>query len=181
MSLEFTSLTPEDRAAIVAEVDRTNAIPAGVNTSSPGCVMLIVAVVLFLSVPPMLRKLGVQAMTRGVGIAFLVVEAFLLLLGLVWYFRGSGGAYAKTVMRAESAIETIKSAFAAGHGRECGEAVARLLASSSYSDGPGISSTFKVEQAREQIGAAMPFVIDVEKFLVSEHKVDPVFTLKGSG
>ena len=179
MSVEFTSLTAEDRAAIVAEVDRINALPPGVNTSSPGCAMLIVAVVLFLSVPPMLRKLGVQA--RGVGIAFLVVEVFLVLLGMVWYFRGSGGAYAKTVMRAEEAIQAIQSTFAAGRGRECGEAVARLLASSSYSDGPGISSTFKIEQAREQIGTAMPFVIEVEKFLVAEKKADPVFTLRGSG
>jgi len=170
-------LSAEERAAILAEADRVNAIPPGVNTSSPGCALLLLAVVLFVVGPPILRHVGAGTLAVVLKYLFLAVELTVIVMGIYWYFRGSGGAYAQTVVRAEKAIETIKSTYPAGRRTKCGEAIARLLASSSYSDGPGMSSTFKVEEARQQLGEAMPFVIAVERFLVGEHKVSPVFTL----
>ena len=175
MSVEFETLGADDRAAILAEVDRINAIPPGVNTSSPGCAMMLLAIVLFIFGPLVWRR--VPSLT----IPFFVVEGILLLLGLYWYFRGSGGAYGRTAGRAQEAIETIKSTFPAGQGRQCGEAVARLLVSAYYSDGPGMSTTFNFDVARQQLGPALPFVISLEKFLIAEHKTDPVFTLRDNG
>ena len=166
---------PTISAAILAEFDRVAAIPPGVNTSSPGCAMMLLAIVLFVVGPFVFSRV------RILKIPFFVAEGLLVLLGVYWYFRGSGGAYASAALRAEKAIETIKSAFPPGRGRECGEAVARLLATAYYSDGPSTSTTFNFDVARQQLGPALPYVISVEKFLVAERKASPVFTLSGPG
>jgi hypothetical protein len=133
--------------------------------------------VLFLVGPQLLRHLSGGMLSRVLTYGFYAVEVFLVLLGVYWYFRVSGGAYASAAIRAEEAIKTIQNAFAQGSGRECGEAAARLLAGAYYSDGPGISGTFDREAARQQLGPALPFVISVEKFLIWKNKGDPVFTL----
>ena len=180
MSVEFDDLTPEDRTAILAEADRIRAIPPGVNTTSPGCAMLILAVVLFLAVPAGLRHLSPGVVSRVLAYCFIALEIFLVLLGVYWSLRSSGGAYARAALTAKEAIEAIKSSFAEGNGLECGKAAARLVAGAYYSDGPGMTTTFDFGAARQQIGPALPFVISVEKFLIWKSKADKVFTLSDS-
>ena len=178
MSVEFEDLTPEDRVAIVAEADRVHALPPGVNTSSMGCAVWIFAVVLFVVWPTVSRHISAATVLRVLTYCFFGVEIFLVLLGVYWYFRGSGGAYARAAITAREAIETIQTTFQLGKGRECGEAAARLLAGAYYSDSPGMSTTFDFTAARQQLGPALPFVISVEKFLIWKNKSDPVFTLR---
>lgn len=172
MSAAYENLTDDDRTAVLAEADRIKAIPAGVNTTSPGCAMFLLAGLLFIIGPFVWRRVPILTTP------FFAVEGLLVIIGLFWYFRGSGGAYAKAALTAREAIATITAAFAGGNARECGLAAARLVAVAYYSDGPGMSTTFNVDAARQQLGPALPFVISVEKFIVAKAKADPVFTLQ---
>ena len=171
MSVELESLSPEDRAAALEEVARIHSEPAAVNTSSAGCGMFLMAFILFVAAPFVVRH------ALWLRIPFYVLEGALVLLGVYWYFRGSGGAYSKAAMSAEQAIETMRITWPPEAKSECARAAARLLAVAYYSDGPSTATTFNFEAARQQLGPALPFVVSVEQFLIAEGKASPVFTL----
>ena len=129
---------------------------------------MIVAVVLTLLAPTAARLPWDTA--AKVVPALVATLAFVLFAGglLVWLF--SRGRYGRYVQRAEAARDLL----AAG-GADLKQAVS-LLFHAYCSDGPSLSQTLKVEETRQKLGAALPYVIEVEEALKAELKIYALFT-----
>lgn len=171
MNAAAESFSPEDRAAMLAEYDRLLALPQPVNKTSAGCALLLLAFVLFIAAPFVLRRVP------SLRIGFFVVEGILVLIGLYWNFFGMGGSYARASIGAESALAMLTKKFNSASAQERHNAAVYLVASAYYSDGPSTTTTFEFDEARAQLGPALPYMIAVEQFLIAERGASPVFTL----
>jgi hypothetical protein len=171
MTGDAAAFTPEERTAILQEYDRVVSQPVPVNTSSVGCAMFLIALALFIFGPFVWRRVPVLTTP------FFIVEGALVLIGLFWYLRGSGGGYARASMGSEAALKVLAQPTAAVTDKLRAEAAAGLIAGAYYSHGPRTTTTFNVAASRQQLGPALPFVISVENLLIAERKASPVFTI----
>jgi len=164
------SLSPGERAAVLAEYDRLAAEPVQPNYSSSGCGLMVLAVVLFVVVPKL-----IPGMPRWGVIATLVFVIALILAGIVIYVFGGGG-YARSKQRIDAALAVLSSRFGIATMDEKRNAAVMLIYGAVYSDGPGTSSTFDFYAARAQLGPALRYVQQVERLLIAERQVYPIFT-----
>jgi hypothetical protein len=172
MSDAEDSLSPGERAAVLAEYDRLAAEPVKPNYSSSGCGLMVLATVLFVVVPKLM-----PGMPRWGVIATLVFVIALILAGIVVYVFGGGG-YARTKQRIDAALAVLSSRFGMATAEEKRNAAVMLIYGAVYSDSPGMSSTFDFDAARAQLGRALPYVEQVERLLIAERQVYPIFTAK---
>ena len=167
-------LSGDDRDAILAEYDRLIAQPVPVNKTSAGCAILVLAAVLFFVAPVVLRRLP------SLRLALLLLEVAAVLVGIFFSLFGGGGGYARASVGVESALEVLSKDPASVGAKDRREAAAFLIANAYYSDGPGMTTTFKFEEARTRLGGRLPYVIEVERLLIAERRASPVFTLRSS-
>lgn len=159
--------TAEQQAAI-AEWHRLAAERGPPDRKPVGCMVMIIAVVVAIAVPPVLGWIGLQ-LSQGARANLLAVLCLFFIGGLlVWLF--SQGKYSRYAQRAEAALKAL-----AGGTSDTKSAVA-LIFYAYCDDGPTLSMAIKLEEARATLGPALPYVIEVEQALLSELKIYRVFT-----
>jgi len=174
MIAALTPATPEfdseERAAIVAEWRRLAAEPPPFNPRPYGCATLIMAVAVLLLLPAVGLKLP-----QPWGLILLVVLGLVAAGGFfVGVFVGSG-VYGRASTRANAALDWLSGNAASSDAEARRQHAVALLFNAVVSDGPTTSSTIDFAQARERLGAGLPYVVAVERTLCAEVGFAPVF------
>ncbi len=76
----------------------------------------------------------------------------------------------------ESAIEELLAAYPDGDPEVLRDTAVRILDQSVVSRGPTAVSAFDREEVAEQLGDALPYVIEVERVLLARDQIYPCFT-----
>ena len=164
-----------ERLALIAEWKRQAAEPLPPNLSQVGCLAMLAAVVLFIALPPLARALKVT-LPPAVRVTVIVVAVVLLLGGrVVSQFGGTRGRQ-KVWNQSEAALAGLAAHGEGGDPAERRRAAVTVLLRAYHSDGPTTTAMLDGEAARTRLGAALPYVMDVERALIEELKIYPVFT-----
>lgn len=164
-----------ERLALIAEWKRQAAEPLPPNLSQAGCLAMLAAVVLFAAIPPLTRALKVT-LPPAASAALIVLVVVLLLGGLVMSQFGGTRGRQKVWNQSEAALTWLAAHGAGGAADQRRRAAVTVLLRAYHSDGPTTSAMLDVEAARTRLGAALPYVMDVERALIEELKIYPVFT-----
>lgn len=164
-----------ERLALIAEWKRQATEPLPPNLSQVGCLAMLVAVVLFIAIPPLTRALKLT-LPPIVSAALVVVTVALLLGGLVMSQFGGTRGRQKVWNQSEAALAWLATHGAGGEPDGRRRAAVTVLLRAYHSDGPTTSAMLDVEAARTRLGAALPYVMDVERALIEELKIYAVFT-----
>ena len=168
-------LEPAERAAVLAEWERLRAEPPPVSPKPYGCATFLVAAALLLIIPQLTKLVDVR-LPRPWGSILLGILVLAMAGGFfVGVFFGSG-VYGRAVVRARAALDWLAAHPDAADAAERRRNAVTLLYYALVSDGPTLAGTFDTAQARERLGASLPYVIAVERALRAERKVDPIFT-----
>ena len=166
-----------ERAAIVAEWKRLGAEPIPPNQKPVGCAVAILAVLLLIASPYVLKLVGSKLLDAIV----LGACALALLWGLVVGFF-TGGKGAQHVYRK---LEEAQAWFDAH--REGGDAGDRMKAAvalvhfAHFSDGPSTSMMLDPAAVRKRLGDAAAYVEEVERVLIEDVQAWTVFTASQTG
>lgn len=169
-----SEISAAEQAAIVAEYDRLSEEPPRPNYTPVGCVMVLLGLAVFVLVPKLLPGLA-----RAGVLAVLVAVIVLVGAGILVYVFGGGGGYSRAVLRVEAALELLSQRYGFATASERRNAAVAILHDAIYADGPGATSTFDFAKARATLGAALPYVQQVEQVLLAERHIYPVFTRAG--
>ncbi|MHC5037114.1 MAG: hypothetical protein ACYTHM_07360 [Planctomycetota bacterium] len=171
---ETTAFDESEIPAILEAFDRALEAPLPANTGLKGCFALVCGVVLGVLTPEALKSMGVEV-TGSAEYAVLMPAALLALLGLMWFLRGSGARIAALQDRAEEALVFLSGG--AGHAtpEERREAAVYLIGNAWNHDGHRHEIILDVEDVKNRLGEAYPFVLAVERVLVQHEKTWPVF------
>lgn len=161
-----------ERAAIVAEWQRLVAEPIPPDSKPVGCVVAIVAVVVFFAAPSVLKLIG----SRILDTIVMVVCGAALVWGLVVGLLTGGKGAQHVYRRLEDAQRWFEAHREGGDTAERRAAAVALVHFAFFSDGPSMSSMLDVAAARRRIGDALGYVEEVERVLIEEVKEWPVFT-----
>jgi hypothetical protein len=165
---------PDERAAIVAEWKRLAAEPPPANPRPYGCATFIIAAVLLLGLPKLLDATGIR-LPRPLGPILLAILVLALAGGFfVGVFMGSG-VYGRAHARARQALDWFAANPGSPDAQERRRNAVALIFNTVVWDGPTVSTTIDPAQARERLGAQLPYVLAVERVLAEELKVVPVF------
>ena len=135
----------------------------------------IIAVVLVVAGPYVLRRLGIA-----------LPPAFMMVAGAVLGLAILGGAfvglflvssrYSHAYQRGNAAAAWLAENGAGGDPAERRKQAVTLLFHAYCSDGPSTSTTIDFEATRQRLGGALPYVISVERALRADLQIYPVFT-----
>lgn len=170
-------LSDEDRRTILALLDEEIAgTPAPRNLSPVGCLVFVVAVLLFFALSVLTRRWGLPGLVRTV---LFLVNVLALLGGVALIFFGGGSGESRARAAATEALEQLSGGRGELTTQDRIRTAVRLLANAYYSGGPWMVSTIDVEGARERLGDAgvLPWIQEIELFLVAEKRAQPMFTL----
>lgn len=167
-------LSDADRAAILEDWKVEAARPVPPDTSQIGCVVAILAVAAAAGLPPLLRALGVT-LSAGAGAVLLGTFGVVFAWGVL---RGVTGRSKSSKVVGDRAAEALGrlTTHPDDRGPEARRAAVALIANAFLSNGPSTVAVFDFAAARERLGAALPFVIEVEQVLLQESRTYPVFT-----
>jgi hypothetical protein len=164
------------REAVLADWRAEAAIPVPPDTSQLGCAVAIIAAALAAGLPPLLRFLGV-ALPPGAGGVVLGSFGIVFAWGIFRGLTGRAKGFNAVAGRAAEALGYLTT-----HPEDRSPAARRaavaLLQCAFFSSGPSTASTFEIAAARERLGPALPFVLDVERVLVEGVTAYPVFSLR---
>jgi hypothetical protein len=163
-----------ERQALVDEWKSLSAEPDPPDRRSIGCMTVIVVILLTVGTPPLVRWLGLDIprplQLAGAGIALVLLAAGVV-MGL---FLGSG-RHARACRLADAAVEWL-AGNADGDPAERRRQAVVLLYHAYCVDGPSTTTTIDFGKARERLGAALPYVMEVERCLAIDLKIYRVFT-----
>ena len=171
------TLSPEDRRIIFAllhhEISQT---PRARSLNPVGCLVFLVALGLFVSLSVLTRRWALPGLVRS-GLFLVIVTGLGSGVWVIFFGGGSGESRARA--SAMQALDHLCQAFPQSSAQENMAAAVRLLLNAHYSGGPWTMSTVDVDGAREQLERAgvLEWVQQIEGFLVSEQRIQPVFTL----
>ena len=174
MATSLPEVTSTERAAIVAEWKRLAAEPPPTNPRPYGCATFLLAGALFLGLPPFFKVLGWDLPEP---LRLIIMAALVLALAggfVVGVFFGSG-VYGRAVVRARTALDWL----AANPDSPDAEARrANAVALIHYTvvwEGPTVATALDLAEARSRLGAALPYVLAVERVLAEDLKVQAVW------
>jgi hypothetical protein len=180
MAAEFEhALATAERQAIVAEWHRLANEPPPPPRREIGCMTAIVALVLALAGPPVLRWFGIE-LHPGLRLALGAVLGLLILGGAFVGLVLVSSKYAHAYRQADAAVAWLAEHGAAGDPEQKRRQAVTLLFHAFCSDGASTSHTIDFEAARARLGDALPYVMSVERALRIDLKVYPVFTDRAS-
>lgn len=165
------SLSETDRAAVREALQEIGDEPVPPDRAPLGCAVALPGFTILLVFPVVGRMLSLgsaaAAVASGAGILLLVVG-----LGL-WFSAGS-----KARRHAEAATEAALRSLQGGEGdRETALRAATLLLANAWAaGGPNRYQAVDVEDARRRLGGLLPLVSAVERFLLEEEAIYPLFT-----
>jgi len=170
---ENESVMSAETRAIVADLRRVRDRPPPADPGSGGCVVAIVAIVTAVLIPfiGMAFSLSGGAML-GIGLSLGAIAVAGMLLGA---FGGGfdSGAVARDV---EEAIGELLTEYPDGDERALRQAAIRVLDGAYVSTGPTAVSAFDVAEVAERLGDALPYVERIERVLLEQQEIYPVFT-----
>jgi hypothetical protein len=176
MPAEFEPALPAtERQVIAAEWQRLADEPPPAPRREIGCMTAIVAIVLAVAGPPVLRWLGID-LHPGLRLALGIVLGLAVLGGAFVGLVLVSSRYSHAHQSANAAAAWLAQNGAGGDPAERRKQAVTLLFHAYCSDGPSTSTTIDFEATRRQLGNALPYVLSVERALRTELKIYPVFT-----
>lgn len=137
-----------------------------------GVRMALASLVGLVGVPLMAREVPIP---HGALIAALTASAAVLVLGVVARTSAGGFARGRSIAAAEAALRQLESD---DPDRETALRAATLLLVHAYAMyGPTESASFDFVGARPRLGSRLELVEAVERELLRDNRIDPVFTL----
>ncbi len=126
---------------------------------------------LLLVVPLLARRIGLAS---GAAVPLLVAGGALLVVGLVLWFGAGGFARGRVTAAAEAALRVLE---AGDEEREVLLRAATLLLCHAWAThGPSTVEAFDFATARARVGDRLDLVTAVERVLLAEGAIYPVFT-----
>jgi hypothetical protein len=166
-------LTSAESAAALAEYDAVVAEPAPPDRGPVGCLTVVAALSILVSLPKAAEAVG---MSRAAVLAVSAALLAVVVVGLVLRFT-SGKAYVRAGSAADEALELLAEDDAGTGDVERARQAARLLANAYSSSGPTTVTTFDFGDAAQRLGSNLEYVVLVERVLLAEREIYPVFTL----
>lgn len=164
-------LTDADRLVARGTLEEIRATPPPRSWAGVGCVLALPGFVLLLVFPVVARRFALGA---GVATPVLVVGISLLVVGLLLWFTAGGFVRRSAAAAAEAALRTLEGD---EDDRELLLRGATLLLTHAYAtQGPATARTFDLDAARRRLGGRLELVVAVERFLLDEGAIHPVFT-----
>jgi len=163
-----------ERDAILADWRAEAAIPVPPDTSQLGCVVAGLAVLAAVALPKAIGALGL-ALPAGTGGVVLGTLGVVFAWGVFRALTGKAKGFNAVAGRAAEALGRLTS-HPEDRGPEARRAAVALIQCAFFSNGPSSETTFDVAAARERLGAALPFVLEVERVLRDGLRAWPVFT-----
>lgn len=168
-----TPLGPEEGAAILAELRRLRARPAPTPPTGVGCVAALIAVAGLVALPFAAPRIPLPSgLAWALGIGLLVVAA----VGALMSIFGDGFVRGAIASDAEAAIEELVTEFPSGDPDRMRAAAIRILDGAYASSGPTTVGTFDRAEVAARLGAALPYVKRIERFLHERKQIYAVFT-----
>ena len=164
-----------ERQAIAAEWKRLQDEPPRRERREIGCMTAVVALLVALAGPYVLGKLGIE-LHPGLKIALAALLALAILGGVFVGMFLVSGRFAHAHRRADAAVAWLAQNGAGGDPAERRRQAVTLLFYAFTSDGPSTSNTIDFAAARARLGAALPYVLSVERVLRADFGLYPVFT-----
>lgn len=174
-AIDEPALPTAERQALVAEWTRLQNEPPPRERREIGCLTVVIAVILAVAGPYVLRWLGIELPPAWKAmLAALLALAFLggAFVSLILV----SGRYAHAYRLADAAVDWLAKNGAGGDPVERRKQAVTLLFHAFCSDGPSTSNTIGFEEARVRLGEALPYVMAVERALRTDLKIYPVFT-----
>ena len=170
----FTALSEEEGRAILRALAEIRAEPPPRDPRSLGCVGALLALGGLVALRWIAPALGL-----GTGLTWVVAAALAVILLLGGFLGVFGGGFVSGQIRGEveEALTFLEEHYLDAPRDEIRLAAVRILWHAQVSVGPVSTSTFNTNEAAVQLGEALPYVQDVERFLLARGKVYPVFTL----
>jgi hypothetical protein len=165
------ALSAHDVGILRDALEEIEAEPPPRDWGSVGCVGALVGLALVVALPLLARSVEVP---RPVALALLGAGAVLLVLGVVARTSAGGFARGRSIAAAEAALRQLESD---DPDRETALRAATLLLVHAYAVyGPTASASFDFGEGRRRLGERMALVEAVERELLREGRVQPVFT-----
>ena len=173
----MNELSEEDRSAILSLLDAEIAATPPSRALSPvGCLVFVAAVILFGTLSVLTRQWGLPVLVRSL---LFVINILVLVGGVALIFFGGGSGESRAKARAAEALDQLCGGPGGQPGERSFQAAVRLLANGYYSGGPWMITTINLGDAAERLERAsmLAWILEIEHFLVSEQRVQPMFTL----
>lgn len=156
-----------DRDEALRAFDAVAARPAQADLGPVGCVLWLLALVVFIVAPRLPAALKVPLM---------VVALALVVGGFVMRSFGLPRRSSQAGARATAAIERLATLDYERDRAEWLEKAAVALCDAFYSGGPYMVHTYDFDSAKKRLGAALPRMIEFETLVLAERRGYPVFT-----
>lgn len=168
-----SGLTPQEGEQILQVLAELQAEPPPTNPQSFGCLGVLGALAALVALPWLAPAVGLG--TGGTW-ALGVILALILVLGAFFVVFGAGFASGHVMSRVKEALQLLET-----HGLDLPpddlrRATVRILWESMVSVGPTSTNTYNRDEARARLGEVLPYVEEVERFLVAREKIYPTFT-----
>jgi hypothetical protein len=169
------ALPAAERRAVAAEWKRLEDEPPPLPRREIGCMTAVIAVLLALAGPPLLRWLGIE-LPPALKLALFAVLGLAILGGAFVGLVLVSGRYAHAYRQADAAVDWLARNGAGGDPEETRKQAVTLLFHAFCSDGPSTTHTIDFEGARARLGEALPYVMAIEHALRTDLQIYPVFT-----
>lgn len=144
------------------------------DIASLGCLVVLPGILILLVVPVVGRLLGIGS---GLATAAIVAGVILLVVGVAMWMGAPGLLRGRSTAAAEAALRQLEQE---GEEREVLLRAATLLLTHAHATvGATTSLSLSVDEARRRLGAMLPLVVEVERFLIAEGQIYPVLSSGG--
>lgn len=171
-----TPLSDSDKVIVREALEEIRASPGPRDRTSLGCVVALPGFAILLVFPLAGRMLAVGS---GVGTVVIGIGVVLLVVGLAIWFSAGGFVRGHSTAAAEAALRRLEG------GERDREVLLRaatlLLVHAHVGYGPTTTQSFDFQAARSRLGERIALVIAVERSLLEEDAIYPVFTLGEEG
>lgn len=159
--MELVTLDAGEQAAIRDEAQRLLAQPPPADRRGIGCITVVGAGLLLLLLPPLSKRLGWPPLVADV---LFWALAIVLALGLFAAVFLTTSRYSQASSRAHEALAWLASHADARDAKAQRHAVT-LICYHTINDDGGQAQVIDIDEAKATLGAALPFVIVVERVL----------------
>ena len=166
-------VSADEGRAILASLRRLREAPPPSNPASPGCFAALVAIAGLVALPFVAPRFSIGSATTWIIAAGL---ALVLVVGALLSVFGGSFVTGGIASDADEAAEQLIAEFPDGDVAGMREAAVRILGGANSSQGPTTVNTFDAHEMAERLGAALPYVKRIERFLLKEQQIYPVFT-----
>ncbi len=168
----MTQLSDPDRLAVRDALDEILADQPR-DLASIGCLVVLPGVLILLVVPVVGRLLGTGS---GLATAAIVAGVIFLVVGVAMWMGAPSLLRGRSTAAAEAALRQLEQE---EEDREVLLRAATLLLTHAHATvGATTSLSLSIDEARRRLGATLPLVVEVERFLLAEDQIYPVFTLE---